>query len=74
MLAIARTLAGNPQAILLDEPTEGLAPVVVAQLAAAIGELKGTGVTVVLAEQNLRFAERVADRAYALEKGVLHAQ
>jgi branched-chain amino acid transport system ATP-binding protein len=74
MLAIARTLAGNPQAILLDEPTEGLAPVVVAQLAAAIGELKGAGVSVVLAEQNLRFAQRVADRTYALEKGVLHAQ
>ena len=74
MLAIARTLAGNPQAILLDEPTEGLAPVVAAQLATAIGELKGAGVTVVLAEQNRRFAERVADRAYALEKGVLRTQ
>jgi len=71
MLCIARTLAGNPKAILLDEPSEGLAPVVVAQVAEAIGELKRAGVTVLLAEQSLRFAERVADRSYALEKGVI---
>jgi len=71
MLAIARTLAGNPGAILLDEPTEGLAPLVVEQIAAAIGEMKRAGVTVLLAEQSRRFTERVADRAYALEKGVI---
>jgi len=71
MLAIARTLAGNPGAILLDEPSEGLAPVVVDQIAAAIREMKRENVTVLLAEQSRRFAERVADRAYTLENGVI---
>jgi branched-chain amino acid transport system ATP-binding protein len=71
MLCIARTLAGNPTAILLDEPSEGLAPVVVEQVARAIVELKRAGVTVLLAEQSQRFAGRVADRAYVLEKGVI---
>ena len=69
MLCIARTLAGNPRAILLDEPSEGLAPVIVEQVARAIVELKQAGVTVLLAEQNARFTERVADRSYTLEKG-----
>lgn len=71
MLCIARTLAGNPSAILLDEPSEGLAPVVAEQVARAIAELKRAGVTVLLAEQSRRFAERVADRSYTLEKGQL---
>jgi branched-chain amino acid transport system ATP-binding protein len=71
MLCIARTLAGNPSAILLDEPSEGLAPRVVEQVAQAIREVKRAGVTVVLAEQSRQFARRVADRAYVLEKGVL---
>lgn len=71
MLCIARTLAGNPTAILLDEPSEGLAPVVVEQVAKAIVELKLAGVTVLLAEQSQHFAGRVADRAYVLEKGVI---
>ena len=71
MLAIARTLAGNPKAILLDEPSEGLAPLVVAQVARAIGELKRAGVTVLLAEQSPRLVESVADRAYTVEKGSL---
>ena len=71
MLAIARTLAGNPKAILLDEPSEGLAPLVVNTVVKAIQEMKRAGVTVVLAEQSLRFAERVADRVYRLEKGRL---
>ena len=71
MLAIARTLAGNPKAILLDEPSEGLAPLVAAQVAAAIRELKRAGVTVLLAEQSQRFVEAVADRAYAVEKGTV---
>ena len=71
MLCIARTLAGNPSAILLDEPSEGLAPLVVAQVAEAIGEIKGTGVAVLLAEQSRHFTDRVADRAYVLEKGVI---
>ncbi|MGQ0664429.1 MAG: ABC transporter ATP-binding protein [Pseudomonadota bacterium] len=69
MLTIARTLMGNPVAVLLDEPSEGLAPVIVEQLARAIAELRAGGLTVVLAEQNLRFAARVADRAYIIEKG-----
>jgi branched-chain amino acid transport system ATP-binding protein len=73
MLCIARTLAGNPTTILLDEPSEGLAPVVVEQVAKAIVELKRAGVTVLLAEQSQRFAGRVADRAYVLEKGVISA-
>jgi branched-chain amino acid transport system ATP-binding protein len=71
MLCIARTLAGNPTAILLDEPSEGLAPVVVDQVARAIVELKRAGVAVLLAEQSQHFAGRVADRAYVLEKGVI---
>ena len=71
MLCIARTLAGNPSAILLDEPSEGLAPLVVAQVAQAIREIKRAGVTVLLAEQSRHFTDRVADRAYFLEKGVI---
>ena len=71
MLCIARTLAGHPSAMLLDEPSEGLAPLVVEQVAKAISEVKAAGVTVLLAEQSRHFAERVADRAYLLEKGVI---
>jgi branched-chain amino acid transport system ATP-binding protein len=71
MLSIARTLMGNPLAILLDEPSEGLAPVIVAQMARVVRELKREGVTVLLCEQNLAFAREVADRACILEKGVL---
>jgi branched-chain amino acid transport system ATP-binding protein len=69
MLCIARTLAGNPRAILLDEPSEGLAPVVVDQVARSVLELKAAGVAVLLAEQSRSFARRVADRFYTLEKG-----
>ena len=69
MLCVARTLAGNPMAILLDEPSEGLAPVIIDQVVAAILEMKWAGVAVLLAEQNARFTERVADRGYRLEKG-----
>ena len=71
MLCIARTLAGNPRAILLDEPSEGLAPVVVEQVARAIGELKQAGVAVLMAEQSRHFTERVADRIYRLETGII---
>jgi branched-chain amino acid transport system ATP-binding protein len=69
MLTIARTLMGNPRLLLLDEPSEGLAPVIVEQLAQAILTLKHTGVTLLLAEQNLHFAARVADRAAVIETG-----
>jgi branched-chain amino acid transport system ATP-binding protein len=69
MLAIARTLAGNPRAVLLDEPAEGLAPVVLEPLAEAILEMARGGVAVLLAEQNLDFAAAVADRALLLARG-----
>jgi branched-chain amino acid transport system ATP-binding protein len=69
MLTIARTLVGNPSCILLDEPSEGLAPVIVDQMVIAIRELKAAGVAVLLSEQNLHFATEVSDRAYIIEKG-----
>jgi branched-chain amino acid transport system ATP-binding protein len=69
MLTIARTLMGNPSCVLLDEPSEGLAPVVVDQMARAIRALKQEGLSVLLSEQNLRFATEVSDRAYIIEKG-----
>lgn len=69
MLTIARTLMGNPRAILLDEPSEGLAPVIVQQMARTIHELKAEGMTILLSEQNLHFARAVADRASIIEKG-----
>jgi branched-chain amino acid transport system ATP-binding protein len=72
MLAIARTLMGNPSVILLDEPFEGLAPVIVEGVAATIRELKREGLSVLLCEQNLRYARLVADRACIIEKGRLH--
>jgi branched-chain amino acid transport system ATP-binding protein len=69
MLTIARTLMGNPRAILLDEPSEGLAPVIVEHMAKAIGQLKREGMTILLCEQNLHFARLVGDRAYLIEQG-----
>ena len=69
MLAIARTLMGNPELIILDEPSEGLAPVIVEQLAKTIGKLKGDGVSVLMAEQNLNFAKDVCDRSYIIQQG-----
>ena len=69
MLAIARTLMGNPSLLLLDEPSEGLAPRVVQDVAEHLRRLKREGITILLSEQNLRFAAGVSDRAYILEKG-----
>jgi len=69
MLTIARTLMGNPRCVLLDEPSEGLAPIIVEQMANSIRILKGEGLSVLLCEQNLHFALGVADRAYIIEKG-----
>jgi branched-chain amino acid transport system ATP-binding protein len=69
MLTIARTLMGNPHLILLDEPSEGVAPVIVEQMAQMIVALKREGLSILLSEQNLHFAELVADRAVVLEKG-----
>ena len=69
MLSIARTLMGNPQCLLLDEPSEGVAPVIVDQMAHAVLQLKEQGVGILLSEQNLHFAQQVGDRAYIIEKG-----
>lgn len=69
MLTVARTLMGNPYLVLLDEPSEGVAPVIVEQMAHMILELKSQGVSILLSEQNMHFAELVSDRAYVLEKG-----
>ncbi|MBN9064466.1 MAG: ABC transporter ATP-binding protein [Rhizobiales bacterium 65-9] len=71
MLAIARTLMGNPVALLLDEPSEGLAPVIVDQMAEALLRLKAQGLSMVLSEQNAEFAAAIADRAVLLEKGAV---
>ena len=69
MLAIARILRTGARLLLLDEPTEGLAPVIVQQIGATIQRLKGEGFTILLVEQNFRFAATVADRHYVMEHG-----
>jgi branched-chain amino acid transport system ATP-binding protein len=69
MLAIGRTLMGNPELLLLDEPSEGLAPIVVEQMLERLRQLKETGETILLSEQSLGFALKLADRAYVIEKG-----
>jgi branched-chain amino acid transport system ATP-binding protein len=71
MLTIARTLMGNPELLLLDEPSEGLAPLVVEALLAKVGELKAQGTTILLAEQGIEFSLALADRVYVLEKGAV---
>ena len=71
MLTIARTLLGNPERLLLDEPSEGLAPLVVDALLVKIGELKAQGLTILLAEQGIEFSLALADRVYVLEKGAV---
>ena len=71
MLTIARTLMGNPELLLLDEPSEGLAPLVVDHLGEQIASLKAAGLTILLAEQNTEFSLRLADRVYVLEKGAI---
>lgn len=74
MLTVARTLMGNPFLVLLDEPSEGVAPVIVEQMAHMILALKQQGVSILLSEQNMHFAELVSDRAYVLEKGQIRYQ
>ena len=74
MLTVARTLMGNPLLVLLDEPSEGVAPVIVEQMADMILALKAEGVSILLSEQNLHFAQWVSDRAYVLEKGQIRHQ
>src|SRR6218665_789236 len=74
VLPVARTLMGTPLLLLLDEPSEGVAPVIVEQMARMILELKAQGVSILLSEQNKHFAELVSDRAYVLEKGQIRYQ
>ena len=74
MLTVARTLMGNPLLVLLDEPSEGVAPVIVEQMANTIIDLKSEGLSVLLSEQNIHFAELVSDRVYVLEKGQMQWQ
>ncbi len=69
MLTIARTLMGNPSFLLLDEPSEGVAPIIVEQMAKVITQLKSEGLTILLSEQNLHFAQLVADRVVIIESG-----
>ena len=69
MLAIGRALMGNPSLLILDEPSEGLSPLMVKTLVAAIHQIRGERVTLLLADQNVKFARRVGDRAYIMEKG-----
>lgn len=69
MLTIGRSLMGNPRLLLLDEPSEGLAPLIVATLRERIGDLRAAGLSIVLAEQNLEFVLALSDRIYVLEKG-----
>jgi branched-chain amino acid transport system ATP-binding protein len=74
MLTVARSLMGNPCLLLLDEPSEGVAPLIVEQMAEMILQLKREGVSILLSEQNMHFAELVSDRAYVLEKGQIRYQ
>ena len=74
MLTVSRTLMGNPYLVLLDEPSEGVAPIIVEQMANMILELKREGLSILLSEQNMHFAELVSDRAYVLEKGQIRYQ
>lgn len=74
MLTVARTLMGNPLLVLLDEPSEGVAPLIVEQMADAIVSLKKQGLSILLSEQNIHFAQLVSDRVYVLEKGQIHWQ
>lgn len=74
MVAIARTLMGNPDLLLLDEPSEGLAPLVVGALLKRLRTLRQAGATVLISEQNLRFATELADRIYIIEKGEIRYQ
>ena len=74
MLTIGRTLMGNPSLLLLDEPVEGVAPVVVQELTRQIRRLKTMGLTILFAEQNMHFATQISDRAYVIEKGHIRYQ
>ena len=72
MLTIARSLMGNPRLLLLDEPSEGLAPRVVETLRDRVKQLKDSGLSIILAEQNLKFVLHLSDRCHIMEKGEIH--
>ena len=74
MLTIGRTLMGNPSLLLLDEPVEGVAPIVVQELGRQIRKLREMGLTILFSEQNLQFATKISDRAYIIEKGRIQFQ
>jgi len=74
MLTVGRTLMGNPILLLLDEPVEGLAPLVVRALGVQLLQLKNLGETILVSEQNIKFAIGVSDRAYVISKGVIRYQ
>lgn len=74
MLAMGRALMKNPELLLVDEPAEGLAPLVVKALAEAIIEIKKAGVTIFVADQNVRFCRKIADRGYIIDRGVIQYQ
>lgn len=74
MLAMGRALMENPELLLIDEPSEGLAPLVVKALAEAIIEIKKAGVTIFVADQNVRFCQKIADRGYIIERGIIRYQ
>jgi branched-chain amino acid transport system ATP-binding protein len=73
MLALARTLMGNPAVLLLDEPSEGLAPRIVAEMAKAVAALKAEGLSILVSEQNVAFTRAIADRALLIERGAVRA-
>ena len=74
MLTVGRTLMGNPSLLLLDEPVEGVAPIVVQELGRQIRKLRDMGLTILFSEQNLQFATKISDRAYIIEKGRIQFQ
>ncbi len=74
MLTVGRTLMGNPSLLLLDEPVEGVAPIVVQELGRQIRKLRDMGMTILFSEQNLQFATKISDRAYIIEKGRIQFQ
>jgi branched-chain amino acid transport system ATP-binding protein len=74
MLTIARTLMGNPELLLLDEPVEGLAPLVVKMLGEIINQIKDQGIALLVSEQNVKFAFKIAQKAYIIDKGMIRYQ
>jgi len=74
MLTIARTLMGNPELLLLDEPVEGLAPLVVRMLGEIIHQIKNQGVTLLVSEQNVKFSLKIANKVYIIDKGMIRYQ